>query len=546
MAVGEEQMRLSTNSNVVQDIDNVIRTSDKSSLYNDSSVTPEVCGDYAEIGEDIHSVNNKEDTDIDKVDNSPTLSEGGFEIDKQESYVELQGSIYSHCNFPCAHPAPNMEIKLFVGRIPRNIEEDELKKLFELYGNVVNISIVREKNTGIHRGAALVTMESIAQADYAIRELNLIKVLDNLRGPLKVQYSTGEAERFGFEAESCIPGVDQVKLFVGALPKNITEEEISDVFSPYGQINEIFIMREIHTGFCRGCAFVKYAFKEQGLYAIASLHGAATLGDVNRPLEVRFASRSSNANNLFLTHGLHHSAMAHNPPSGSAYHIFNNRKPCHIVNDASYLSANPTVVGNILSHRGSCSRNITLFDHNGISVAATTNMYPRSRGHPLSGSPSNSTAAAAITANLMPRCIGMWKEYFTSDGKPYYHNEISRVTQWEVPPEFMNFRPVFSRQVVGPPGANIFIFNVPYEWEKKSLIHHFCRFGHILSAHLMIDKNSGRNKGVAFVSYDHVHSAADAVNNMNGFVTESGRKLKVSIKQGQEQFVQHLISSKSY
>ncbi|EAZ51266.1 RNA binding protein [Cryptosporidium parvum Iowa II] len=530
---------------------------------------------------------------------------------------------------PNAYPAPNVEIKLFVGRVPRNIEEDDLRDLFKLYGRVVNVSVIREKSTGIHRGAALVTMESVAQADFALRELNSIKVLDELRGPLKVQYSTGEPERLGFESESCIPGVDQVKLFVGALPRNIIEDEIRELFSPYGQINEIFIMREPHSGVGKGCAFVKYAFKEQGLFAIKSLHGALTLADVNRPIEVRFASKnhqSSTSSSLIaqgahLTFGTpaalnfnghfnfgHHSIQKLHSPrivgasnnvnnilcnastltsstspmsqqapgsskssvgiGGTAYQFHNHQSGQHFIGcnskglsqssshhslteqlqigpftGVSATGANAVQAG----HHPPCGRAITLFDHNGMAVATTTStaaMFSRSRavGLPIPASTS-ATAAAAITANLMPRCIGMWKEYFTSDGKPYYHNELTQVTQWEVPPEFLSFRPNFSREVVGPPGANIFIFNVPYEWDKKSLVGLFCRFGNILSAHLMVDKTSGRNKGVAFVSYDNIHSAAEAVNHMNGFITEQGRKLKVSIKQGQEHFVQHLLKN---
>ncbi|KAJ1605035.1 putative RNA binding protein [Cryptosporidium canis] len=528
-------------------------------------------------------------------------------------------------SIPNVYPAPNVEIKLFVGRVPRNIEEDEIRDLFKLYGQVVNVSVIREKTTGLHRGAALVTMESIAQADFALRELNSIKVLDELRGPLKIQYSTGESERLGFENESCIPGVDQVKLFVGALPKNIKEEEIREIFSPYGQINEIFIMREPHSGIGRGCAFVKYAYKEQGLFAIKSLHGALTLADVNRPIEVRFASKNHQAantslmvHNNYVSYGAttlnfnghynygHHSIQKHHSPrlvgangnvnnvlynantlassmpqqghgnSKSSIGIGSSTRQLHNHTSGQHcIGCNPKVpsqnsnhhslsdqlqIGSFSgvgttgangvqtgNHHPSCGRAITLFDHNGMAVATTAStaaIFSRTRtvGLPIQTSTS-ATAAAAITANLMPRCIGMWKEYFTSDGKPYYHNELTQITQWDTPPEFLNLRPNFSREVVGPPGANIFIFNVPYEWDKKCLVGLFCRFGYILSAHLMIDRASGRNKGVAFVSYDNIHSAAEAVNHMNGFVTEQGRKLKVSIKQGQEQFVQHLLKS---
>ena len=48
-------------------------------------------------------------------------------------------------------PDPD-SVKMFVGQIPRTMEEDELKQLMEEYGPVYNVGIIRDRASGQHRG----------------------------------------------------------------------------------------------------------------------------------------------------------------------------------------------------------------------------------------------------------------------------------------------------------------------------------------------------------------------------------------------------------
>lgn len=43
-------------------------------------------------------------------------------------------------------------IKMFVGQIPRNMDENDLRKMFEDYGPVNQLNILRDKNTGQSKG----------------------------------------------------------------------------------------------------------------------------------------------------------------------------------------------------------------------------------------------------------------------------------------------------------------------------------------------------------------------------------------------------------
>jgi len=50
-----------------------------------------------------------------------------------------------------AIPDPD-SVKMFVGQIPRTMEEDELKQMMEEYGPVYQLGIIRDRASGQHRG----------------------------------------------------------------------------------------------------------------------------------------------------------------------------------------------------------------------------------------------------------------------------------------------------------------------------------------------------------------------------------------------------------
>lgn len=46
-------------------------------------------------------------------------------------------------------------IKMFVGQVPRSMDENDLRKMFEEYGRVHSINVLRDKATGASKGKVL-------------------------------------------------------------------------------------------------------------------------------------------------------------------------------------------------------------------------------------------------------------------------------------------------------------------------------------------------------------------------------------------------------
>ncbi len=76
------------------------------------------------------------------------------------------------------------------------------------------------------------------------------------------------------------------KLYVGNLPFNTTENELQELFSQAGAVQEVTLMQDRFTGKSRGFAFITMGSDEDAQNAISKLNGQAMEG---RPLTVNEA-----------------------------------------------------------------------------------------------------------------------------------------------------------------------------------------------------------------------------------------------------------------
>ncbi|KAJ4846733.1 hypothetical protein Tsubulata_041560, partial [Turnera subulata] len=84
-------------------------------------------------------------------------------------------------------------------------------------------------------------------------------------------------------------GASFAKLFVGSVPRTITEQEIRPLFEEHGDVVEVALIRDKRTGQPQGCCFIKYATAEEADSAIRALHNQYTLPGGTGPIQVRYA-----------------------------------------------------------------------------------------------------------------------------------------------------------------------------------------------------------------------------------------------------------------
>ncbi|KAG8437838.1 hypothetical protein GDO86_008515 [Hymenochirus boettgeri] len=130
-------------------------------------------------------------------------------------------------------------VKLFVGNLPPEATQPELKSMFEQFGRVTECDII--KNYGF------VHMDDKKAADEAVHNLNHYK----LHGvPINVEHSKGKPKA-------------STKLHVSNLSSNCTNEELSAKFEEYGSVLECDIVKDY--------AFVHMERSAEALEAIRNL-----------------------------------------------------------------------------------------------------------------------------------------------------------------------------------------------------------------------------------------------------------------------------------
>ena len=85
-----------------------------------------------------------------------------------------------------------MESKLYVGNLPYNVTEDDLRGLFAQAGEVKEVALITDRATGRSKGFGFVEMTTQADAEKAIQLLNN----HDMGGrPLKVSIARPREER---------------------------------------------------------------------------------------------------------------------------------------------------------------------------------------------------------------------------------------------------------------------------------------------------------------------------------------------------------------
>ena len=67
-------------------------------------------------------------------------------------------------------------MNIYVGNLPKTTDEETVRKLFEEYGEVTEVKLIKDNYSGELRGFGFITMPSKSDAQKAIQEANNIEI----------------------------------------------------------------------------------------------------------------------------------------------------------------------------------------------------------------------------------------------------------------------------------------------------------------------------------------------------------------------------------
>uniref|UniRef100_A0A673C637 CUGBP Elav-like family member 2 n=1 Tax=Sphaeramia orbicularis TaxID=375764 RepID=A0A673C637_9TELE len=420
-------------------------------------------------------------------------------------------------------------IKMFVGQIPRSWSETELKELFEPFGAVHQINILRDRtqNPPQSKGCCFVTFYTRKAALEAQNALHNIKTLSGMHHPIQMKPADSEKTS----------AVEDRKLFIGMVSKKYGENEVRMMFSSFGQIEECRILRG-PDGQSRGCAFVTFATRAMAQNAIKTMHHSQTMEGCSSPLVVKFADTQRDKEQRRLQQQLvqqiqqlnsastwgnlaglgtltpQYLALLQQATSTSNQGSFNGIQRLGGVNPLQ-LQNLATLAAAAAAAQSSGSPNSTnaLSASSGaLGALASPGMGAMNGG--LGASMANGSAASSMDA-LTQAYSGM--QQYTASALPSLYGQ-SLLQQ-----------SIAGSQKEGPEGANLFIYHLPQEFGDQDLLQMFMPFGNVVSAKVFIDKQTNLSKCFGFVSYDNPVSAQAAIQAMNGFQIGM-KRLKVQLK----------------
>ncbi|XP_058046361.1 CUGBP Elav-like family member 2 isoform X14 [Ahaetulla prasina] len=469
-------------------------------------------------------------------------------------------------------------IKMFVGQIPRSWSEKELKELFEPYGAVYQINVLRDRsqNPPQSKGCCFITFYTRKAALEAQNALHNIKTLPGMHHPIQMKPADSEKSN----------AVEDRKLFIGMVSKKCNENDIRVMFSPFGQIEECRILRG-PDGLSRGCAFVTFSTRAMAQNAIKAMHQSQTMEGCSSPIVVKFADTQKDKEQRRLQQQLAQQMQQLNTATWGNLTGLGGFTPQYLaLLQQATSSSNLGAFSGIQQMAGMNALQLQNLATLAAAAAAAqssanaTNANPLSTASgalgaltsPVAASTANSTAGAmnsltslgtlqglagatvglnninalAGTVNIAQMLSGMAAlngglgatgltngTAGTMDALTQAYSGIQQYAAAALPTLYsqslLQQQSAAGSQKEGPEGANLFIYHLPQEFGDQDILQMFMPFGNVISAKVFIDKQTNLSKCFGFVSYDNPVSAQAAIQAMNGFQIGM-KRLKVQLK----------------
>ncbi|KOS45254.1 hypothetical protein ACN38_g3816 [Penicillium nordicum] len=177
-------------------------------------------------------------------------------------------------------PEPNEDERdrrtIFVQQLASRLRPKDLITFFEKVGPVRDAQIVKDRVSGRSKGVGYVEFKNVESVDPALDLTGQML----LGIPIIAQLTEAEKNRQARNPEATAGNQHTApfhRLYVGNVHFSITEEDLTNVFGPFGELEFVQLQKD-ETGRSKGYAFVQFASPEQAREALEKMNGFELAG----------------------------------------------------------------------------------------------------------------------------------------------------------------------------------------------------------------------------------------------------------------------------
>ncbi|ROT60862.1 putative RNA-binding protein 39 isoform X7 [Penaeus vannamei] len=177
---------------------------------------------------------------------------------------------------------------VFCMQLSSRIRSRDLEDFFSVVGKVNDVRIITDAKTRRSKGIAYVEFVDVESVPLALG-LSGQKILGV---PIVCQPTQAEKNRAANTAavQDQKAATGPMRLYVGSLHFNITEDMLRGIFEPFGKIDHIQLIMDSETGRSKGYGFITFHNSDDAKKALEQLNGFELAG---RPMKVNHVTERS-------------------------------------------------------------------------------------------------------------------------------------------------------------------------------------------------------------------------------------------------------------
>ncbi|CAG8502237.1 6908_t:CDS:2 [Funneliformis mosseae] len=205
------------------------------------------------------------DEDIKMVPKTPEVNNSISGLNSSKRKIDQDDSNFA--KKPKVYENPSESNTIFVGRLSYNVDAEWLRQEFKEAGEIVDVRIASDRNTGRSKGFGYVEFATAEGASNAMKFSG--KEIDGRE--INLDFATQQQSKKNNNIQRGTSEVSDT-LFVGNLAFSITEDQIWETFGQYGQIVSVRLPTHEDSGGLKGFGYVQFADTDSAQKAM-ELHG---------------------------------------------------------------------------------------------------------------------------------------------------------------------------------------------------------------------------------------------------------------------------------